>query len=178
MRDSGACADGGLLRPGYVRYMTVVVRPYVALDAERTLEIFFAAVRRTAAGDYSAEQVAAWAGTSDDRRDWARQRAAANTAVAELDGRVVGFVDIDHSGYIDMLFVAPEAGRRGVGSALLTWAVEQARQAGVAEVRANVSITARPLFKAHGFQVEAERRPVVRGVEMPNFSMRRTLSAL
>lgn len=150
----------------------ILVRAYVPADAHSTRDIFDAAVTRTAAADYTPEQIAAWTGRRD-LAEWQRRRSAADTRVAVASGTVVGFGDVDAAGHIDMLFVHPDAGRRGVGTVLLATLTDLARAAEAAVMSAHVSITARPFFTAHGFTVVRERHPVVHGVRMTNFLMQR-----
>lgn len=148
------------------------LRPYRDDDAAPTLAVFRRAVTLLASRDYTAEQVAAWASPDIDPVVWAERRAASRTQVAESGGRVVGFTDVDEDGYVDMLFVDPDAARQGVGSALLSWARATAVELGAHELTTNASLTARPVFEAHGFVVVAEQRPVLRGVGLTNFRMR------
>ncbi|MCU1527734.1 MAG: family N-acetyltransferase [Frondihabitans sp.] len=152
----------------------MLLRPYTAQDAEATLEVFRRAVRLTAIHDYTLEQIAAWSNNDMELAAWHARRAARPTLVADIDG-VVGFSDVDDSGYIDMLFVDPDFARRGVASTLLALLTEQAATAGALELTVHASITARPFFESHGFEVVEERRPVLRGVELTNFAMRRRL---
>ena len=92
------------------------LRRYTGADAEATLSVFLRAIRETAADDYSPDQVAAWAAEHGDMAAWAASRQAAHTQVATIDGRVAGFTDLDDDGYVDMLFVDPDVGRRGVAA--------------------------------------------------------------
>jgi putative acetyltransferase len=155
--------------------MTLRLRPYTAADAEATLAVFRRAVRTTAARDYSPAQVAAWAPDDLDVEAWGARRRARATVVAEDDGRVVGFTDVDATGYVDMMYVDPGAGRRGVATALLAWAVAEATSSGAESLRTHASITARPFFEAHGFRVDEVRHPVRNGVVFENFAMSRPL---
>lgn len=153
----------------------LLIRPYVSSDAAATLEVFFAAIRGTASADYTAEQIHAWASPHIDLAGWGARREARSTTVATLDDVVVGFSDIDPSGYIDMLFVDPTHGRTGVATALLGWVVEEAERLGVGSLTTYASITARPFFEAKGFIVEDERHPVLNGVVLTNYAMGRPL---
>ncbi|SKC70276.1 GNAT family N-acetyltransferase [Plantibacter cousiniae (nom. nud.)] len=157
------------------------IRRYRDTDARVTRSIFERAVRVTAAAHYAAEQLAAWVpddplGTVLD--DWAARRAAVTTWVAELDDSVVGFTDLDvETGYLDMLFVDPDAGRRGVGSALISQVLDEARAVGLREVTVQASRTAQPVFERHGFVVVREQRVERRGVLIENAVMRMPLDA-
>ena len=138
--------------------------------------MFRRAIRVTAARDYTPEQVAAWASDEIDPAGWDARRRASRTRVAEVDGSVAGFTDVDERGYVDMMFVDPAFARRGVASALLDWAESTARELGAVELSTHASLTARPFFEAHGFSVVVEQRPVLRGVALTNFVMRRDLT--
>lgn len=137
--------------------------------------MFTRAVHETARSDYTAEQLDAWAPADLDLAAWASKRDAADTRVAEIDGRIVGFIDLDEAGYIDMLFVLPDYRRQGVATTLLKDVLVTATERGLHELTTHASLTARPFFEAHGFVVTAERHPVVRGIALTNFAMRRVL---
>jgi putative acetyltransferase len=155
----------------------ITIRPYASADAGGTLDVFVEAVTRTAAADYTSEQIEAWACSDDPRlAEWDQDRLRLDTFVAVVDGRVAGFSDVSASGYIDMMFVSPGHGRRGVGHALMTFLERRALAAGADQMSADVSITARRFFEAHGFVVEVEQHPVIAGVQMTNFRMTKALS--
>lgn len=148
------------------------IRAYAETDAAATLGVFLAAVTQTAAAHYSAEQIAAWARPDDrDARQWNCARKLPHTYVALIGAEVAGFAGIKDKGYIDMMFVAPGFGRRGVGGALLAHLRGIAIEAGASLLYTNASITARPFFEQHGFTVVAEQHPVALGVEMTNYRM-------
>ncbi len=155
---------------------SVVIRPYQHSDAAETLAVFISAVTETAAADYTAEQVQAWA--QPERRDpdtWHTAMRARNSIVATIGGELAGFSDVSSDGYVDMMFVSPRHQRRGVAHQLLAHVEAHARREGTPELSANVSITARPFFERHGFTVEAEQHPVKAGVELINYRMRKDL---
>ncbi|GAA1970840.1 GNAT family N-acetyltransferase [Microbacterium deminutum] len=128
------------------------VRRYRSEDAPLTLEIFLAAITKTAAADYSPEQIRGWA--RPDRRtpsDWDTARTKLSTFVAVIGTEIAGFSDVSETGYIDMMFVSPKHARRGVARTLLMELERQARDLGVGRLTANVSITARPFFERFGW---------------------------
>ncbi|MEV8249914.1 GNAT family N-acetyltransferase [Microbacterium sp. NPDC076768] len=153
------------------------IRPYQADDAISTLRIFTTAITRTAAADYSPEQVQAWAQPGQrDAAGWHLAMRKRNSFVATANGEVVGFSDVDEHGYIDMMFVDPQHQRQGVARALLEEAERQARELHATSLTANVSITARPFFERHRFFIEHRQEPVKQGVKLVNYRMRKLLN--
>lgn len=158
---------------------TPILRPYRGPDdAAATLAAFRTAVRVTAAEVYTPEQVAAWLGPDDaDPAAWDARRRAAWTVVADIDGAVVGFTDLLPDGLVDMLFVHPDAGGRGVARALLTAVEDEARARGTTGLRTYASRRARPVFERLGWVVTVDRQDnTARGVVVPNYEMRRDLT--
>ncbi|GAA4474869.1 GNAT family N-acetyltransferase [Enteractinococcus fodinae] len=154
----------------------VSIRAYRSADAETTLRIFQEAIMVTAAGDYTRDQLNAWARPDQlDVTEWDQSMLRRNSVVASLGGQVGGFSDVSKNGYIDMLYVSPDFARRGVPRALMAFLEKQARSNSAQQLTANVSITARPFFEAVGFHVQAEQHPVVNGVVITNFHMTKDL---
>jgi putative acetyltransferase len=156
------------------------LRAYRDEDCRATRAVFERAVRLTASGDYSQEQVEAWAPSdfsASDLADWGVERAAAQTVVAAEGDEVLGFSDLVDGRLLDMLYVDPAAGRRGIATALLTEIISLAGDAGAPEIETYASLTARLIFERHGFTVIEQRTPVVRGIAMTNFRMRRPTAA-
>jgi len=149
-----------------------VLREYRPADAPALLDVFRAAIRRTAAADYNPEQVRAW--SDADTTTWAPRFEGRFVRVAECDGVPVGFAELEANGHIDRVFVSPDHGRRGVGRTLLTELLAEAERRGLARLWSEVSRTARPLFEAVGFRVVAPQVVTCRGVEFVNYRMERT----
>ncbi|WP_284981191.1 GNAT family N-acetyltransferase [Arthrobacter sp. efr-133-TYG-118] len=148
------------------------IHPYAETDGPATLRVFLAAVTETASVHYSAQQISAWARADGrDVNQWNSARKSLNTYVATIGDEVVAFSDVGEDGYIDMMFVAPKFGRRGVAGDLLAHLRDIAVGVGVSELYTNASITARPFFEKHGFAVVAEQHPITLGVEMTNYKM-------
>jgi putative acetyltransferase len=156
----------------------VDLRAYRDDDCAATRAVFERAVRLTASGYYSEEQVEAWAPSdfnASDLEAWGVERASAQTVIAADGDELLGFSDLIDGRLLDMLYVDPAAGRRGIATTLLTKIVSFARDAGASEIETYASLAARPLFERHGFAVIEERTVHVRGIAMTNFRMRRPL---
>lgn len=154
----------------------ITIRSYRPSDAADTLATFLAAVTETAAADYTAEQIQAWARPQErEIATWNTAMQARNSYVATIDGVMAGFSDVDGQGYIDMMFVAPAYLRLGVAQQLLRHIEQFAHSEGMSELTANVSITARPFFEHHGFAVLTEQNPIILGVQLTNYAMKKNL---
>ena len=169
----------GLARLRYVATVglstpPVVIRPYLdGQDAEATLAVFRTAVTETASADYEPEQIAAWLGAAKADLDaWDARRRVAHTWVATVGERVVGFSDFLDDGLLDMLFVHPDFGGRGVARLLVTTVRREAARAGLPALRTHASRTARPAFERFGFHVVAFRPDNRVGDQVvPNYDM-------
>ena len=151
------------------------IRPYGEPDATDTLAVFLRAVRGTASRDYTAEQIAAWAPDDIDLDRWAARRAAASTVVAVDGERVIGFADLEEGGHVDMTFVDPDFGGRGVATALLDAVIVLARARDVRRVTVFASITARPFFERRGFALDEQVEVELDGVRLTTNAMSRDL---
>jgi len=143
-------------------------------DVPALIDLFRCTVHRINSRDYTPEQVRAWAPEKVDPARWI-VLADRHTVVAEIEGRIVGFTDLETDGHIDRFFVHADCQRQGVGKAMLTELLAEAVRLGLARLFAEVSITARPFFERHGFVVVAEQVVTVRDVAMTNFRMERLL---
>ncbi|MES1164126.1 MAG: GNAT family N-acetyltransferase, partial [Verrucomicrobiota bacterium] len=96
------------------------VREFREGDELSLYQVFHSAVHALAARDYTPEQLAAWAPERPELPQWAeRMRARRPFVVLEEGGRVLGYADLQPSGYIDHFFVSGTDARRGVGRALM-----------------------------------------------------------
>ena len=151
------------------------IRDFREGDAPALRAVFASAIHGTASAYYTAEQCAVWAPAEYDAAGWAERIAAIAPFVADDAGRILGYADVQDDGYIDHFFVAAEAGRRGVGSALMRRIHDAAAARDVTALYSNVSLAAQPFFKKWGFAIEAVQQVEVRGVTMTNARMRKEL---
>ena len=121
----------------------MIIREYQPSDCEELAQLFFNTVHTVNAEDYTKEQLCAWASGRVDLEQWNRSFLLHYTLVAVEDGKIVGFGDIDPSGYLDRLYVHKDYQRKGVASALC----DRLEQAAGDRIFSHVSITARPFFR-------------------------------
>lgn len=153
----------------------ITLRPYEPADAPALLALFRDAIRRVNSRDYNPEQIAAWASNDINPIAWAGRFANRYAIVAEINGALAGFTEIEPDGHIDRFYVSADHQRLGVGKTLLEALVLEARRTGASRLYSEVSITARPFFASQGFTVIAPQTVIARGVEFVNFRMERRL---
>jgi putative acetyltransferase len=164
---------GAIVLENWVNRM--LVRNFKIGDEPALHQVFLSAIHCIAINDYTLEQVEAWAPRNLDPVLWADRMRGIAPFVAELEGRPIGYADLQASGYIDHFFVSAPFARQKVGSQLMHRIHEEATIKGIRLLTSDVSRTAQPFFKHWGFEVIEERRPVRRGVIIPNALMKKEL---
>lgn len=156
--------------------MPLRIRRFRREDLPHLTELFYQTVRTVNRRDYTLEQVQAWAPEEVRQAgDSARWQALAErfTLIAEIDGQIVGFCDLEADGHLDRFYVHAEFQGQGVGRALLAEVENIARRECMPRVFVEASITARPFFLKQGFVELAEQSVTVRGVQLANYRMQR-----
>lgn len=145
----------------------MLIRSYTPADCLEITQLFYDTVHTVNARDYTKVQLNAWAGPKPDLEKWNRSLLSHYSLVAVKDGRIVGFGDIDDSGYLDRLFVHRDYQRSGIASALC-----RRLEANVpGPITTHASITARPFFEGRGYRVLREQQVERRGVWLTNYVM-------
>lgn len=151
------------------------IRPCTARDAAATAQLLFEAVHESCAGDYTPEQLDAWAPAARDLAAWSAQLAASHALAAECDGALAGFATRRPADVLDLLYVSPHFQRRGVASALCDRLEAACAADSFRTMTVHASRTARPFFEQRGYRVLAEQQVERRGVTLTNFRMEKTL---
>lgn len=151
----------------------MTIREYRSPDLREIVELFYDTVHTVNAGDYTPEQLSAWADGSPDLAEWGRTLLEHIALVAEDGGRIVGFGDIDPSGYLDRLYVHKDRQRQGVATALCD-ALEGAVNA--ERIITHASITAKPFFEKRGYRVAWEQQVLRHGTALTNYRMEKRIS--
>lgn len=143
------------------------IRKYRPSDCRELAELFYDTVHTVNAGDYTKEQLDAWATGHVDLEAWDRSFREHHTLVALEDGAVIGFGDIDGSGYLDRLYVH----RRHQGKGAATALCDRLEQVCAGVISTHASITAKPFFEKRGYRVIREQQVERQGVALTNFVM-------
>ncbi|WP_309241946.1 GNAT family N-acetyltransferase [Brevibacillus daliensis] len=97
------------------------------------------------------------------------------TYVVERNDQIIGFGDLTHTGYVDRLYVHKSYQGQGVASSLINKLEAEALRLALDEMNTDASITAKPFFEHHGFQLIQAQSVERRGVVMVNYKMRKKL---
>lgn len=116
------------------------------------------------------DYTASWAPDLIDEGRLGQKCASRPTWIAEVEGRIAGFSDLEPDGHVDMLYVHPDFQRRDVARALLIHIEKSAHAAGLRRLYTEASIRARPVFEAMGPRIIAPQTVTVgqgRGTDAP-----------
>lgn len=147
----------------------MILREYRQEDCKEITELFYNTVHAVNAKDYTEEQLNAWATGSADLERWNSSLKEHLCVVAVEGNAIVGFGDIDKTGYLDRLYVHKDYQGRGIASAICDALEKEAPN----EITTHASITARPFFEKRGYAVIKEQQVERRGVWMTNFVMKK-----
>ena len=154
----------------------MVIRAFIPGEEAVLRQVFMSSVHGLARGFYSKAQLAAWAPSAYDERQWAEKIAALRPFVAVLDDQLAGYADLQASGCIDHFFVSGPCADRGVGSALMTHLHEAAAARAIPLLHAHVSLAAESFFSRKGFEVSRRQAIRVNGETLANALMVKRLA--
>lgn len=150
------------------------IRKYTSGDLYEILKLFGDTVCAVNVRDYSPEQIGAWV-SNIDAQGWDSSLNAHYSLVAVIDGKIVGFGDMDASGYLDRLYVHADYQRRGIAAAICGRLEQYAASINANKIVTYASITAKPFFEKRGYVVVMEQQVERAGVLLTNYVMERNL---
>lgn len=150
----------------------MVIRKYIDADCPILAKLFFDTISNVNLGDYTLEQIEAWASGVKKLSELNERFLNSYTLVVEEAGKIVGFGNITSDGYLDMLYVHFDFICQGVGSKILK-ELEKAFE--FKKIVTHSSITAKPFFIKRGFK-EVKKQQVERnGILLTNYVLEKEM---
>lgn len=154
----------------------ITIRRFDIEDAGAIAHLFHDTVREINRRDYSASQVAAWAPDDIHFRNWAEVCSSRFTYVADDQGVIAGFGELEANGHIDCFYCHKAYQRCGVGRQLYQALEAKALELGISRLFVEASITAQPFFQRMGFVEVTQQVVQRRGETFINYAMEKCLS--
>jgi putative acetyltransferase len=154
------------------------IRAFRIGDEAALHKVFLSAIHHLACKDYTPEQIEAWAPASLDPGVWIDRMRGIAPFVVQCEGSIVAYADLQPDGYMDHFFVSALVARTGVGTLLMDHIHAVALVRSITTLTSDVSRTAQPFFAKFGFAVIEHRKPVIRGVVVPNALMRKQIEGM
>ena len=148
----------------------MIIRKYKPSDCPELIDLFYNTVHTVNSKDYTKEQLDAWATGKADREKWNRSLLEHYSFVAVEDEVIVGFGDMDKTGYIDRLFVHKDHQGKGIATAICN----KLEQMAPGNIITHASITAKPFFEKRGYKVVNEQRVKRQGIFLTNYIMEKS----
>ena len=143
------------------------IRKYESTDCKELAELFYNTVHTLNAKDYTKEQLDAWASGQVDLEKWDQSFQEHFTVVAVENGIIVGFGDIDTTGYFDRLYIHKNNQRKGIATAIC----DQLESKVQGKIVTHASVTAKPFFEKRGYKVLKEQQVVRKEIFLKNYVM-------
>lgn len=153
----------------------IKIRLFEAQDAEPIARLFHETVREVNLGDYSSNQVQAWAPDDIHFRNWLEVCSSRFTYVADDQGVIAGFGELEADGHIDCFYCHKNYQRCGIGSQIYQAIEAKAVELSISRLFTEASITAKPFFQRQGFSVIKEQQVTRRGETFINYAMEKLL---
>lgn len=148
----------------------MLIRKYKESDCAQMAQLFYDTVHTVNAADYDEAQLNAWATGEVDFEKWNASFLEHCTVIAEENGEVIGFGDMDNTGYLDRLYVHKDYQRLGAAAAICD-ALEG--EINAREYTTHASITAKPFFEKRGYAVIKKQQVERFGVTLTNYIMKK-----
>ena len=149
----------------------MLIRKYAPSDCMELAELFYNTVHKVNANDYTKEQLDAWATGKVDLDKWNRSLHEHYSIVAVENDIIVGFGDIDKTGYLDRLYVHKDYQEKGIATVIC----DELEKMAHTKVIVHASITARPFFENRGYKVLKEQQVERQGIFLTNYVMEKDI---
>jgi len=156
---------------------SIGIRLFQKQDAEQIANLFHQTVREVNINDYSINQVKAWAPDDIYFRDWVSVCSEKCTYVADDNGTIAAFGELESDGHIDCFYCHKDYQRMGVGKKIYHAIEAKAYELGIHRLYTEASITAKPFFLRMGFSIMKKQQVERRGESFINYAMEKYITA-
>jgi putative acetyltransferase len=132
------------------KHMNIVPHYTSPFTSQLLFLMFKKAVMNVSDRDYSLSQRRAWCSNICQIK-WHERLRHQHTFLTYFNQNLCGFITVASNGYIDLLYIDPELQRKGVGSALLSYADRFATENAISKLSINASVQSRNLCEKYGF---------------------------
>lgn len=153
----------------------IKIRLFEAQDVEQIARLFHETIREVNIRDYSDQQVRAWAPDNIHFRNWLEICSNRFTFVADDEGVIAGFGELEPNGHIDCFYCHKAYQRCGVGKQIYQAIEAQAIELSISRLFTEASITAKPFFQRMGFSVIKAQEVTRRSETFINYAMEKCL---
>lgn len=152
------------------------IEKYKSQYVEELAQLFTNTIHKVNRKDYTKEQIESWAPTKIDYKKWENRFDKTKPYIVKSNNKIIGFFEFENNGHIDCFYVHHNYQRQGVGNIMMSKIIEIAEEKKLAEIFAEVSITAKPFFEKSSFV--AQRKNIVKKdkVELVNYIMTKQMS--
>lgn len=151
------------------------IREYKFGDHKEIADLFYETVHTVNAKDYNSKQLYAWAPQVINYEKWEKRCKKKNPLLVIKSEKIIGFAEFEENGHIDCFYVHKNFQRKGIGTLLLEFILNKAKQEKIKKVYAEVSITAKAFFEKHDFKLVKKNIVKINDQELINFLMERKI---
>lgn len=153
------------------------IREFKVGDELEIYQLFYDTVQHVNTRDYTEEQVNNWAPEKPDMSKWQKTLNDNYTfvAISKENKTIIGFADLEKTGYLNRGYVHKNFQGQRVGEALLMAIENKARELGIKKLFSDVSITAKFFMEKKGFVTETSQTKNLGGVTFRNYLMTKEL---
>lgn len=142
---------------------------------DEMMQLFYDTVHTVSAKDYRKDQLNTWAPADINRKFWEDRLKKNVCKVAFIDDTMVGFTELVDEN-VETMYVHKDFQRRKVAANLIDEVLQIARERNYRVITTEASLTARPFFEAHGFEVTKVKKKLFNGKDFMNFKMKKELA--
>ncbi|MBI1286571.1 MAG: GNAT family N-acetyltransferase [Flavobacteriales bacterium] len=144
-------------------------------DLTEMQKMFVDTISTICKDDYSPEQIKVWTSSIENTQRWTDKLTSQYFLIAELDNKIVGYASLENNDYFDFLYVHKDYQRQGIADRLYSEIEKEAIKRNATILNSDVSETARRFFEKKGFKIITPQTNIIKGVEIVNYKMTKTL---